>query len=63
MSSPANDNTVLYRNRQWVVSEDGIDTIDGRYFIGYDSAFRDGFQARRLRPTIQGSLGKTAARR
>lgn len=36
----------------------GLAQIDGRYFIGDDSAFRDGFQARRLRPTIQGNLGK-----
>lgn len=39
----------------------GVAQIDGRYFIGDDSAFRDGFQARRLRPTIQGSLGKLVA--
>ncbi|ROH85977.1 porin [Stagnimonas aquatica] len=39
----------------------GLAQIDGRYFIGDDSAFRDGFQARRLRPTIQGNLGKLVA--
>lgn len=39
----------------------GVAQIDGRYFIGDDSAFRDGFQVRRLRPTIQGSLGKLVA--
>lgn len=35
--------------------------IDGRYFLDDDGAFRDGFQTRRLRPTIQGSLGKLVA--
>ena len=32
--------------------------IDGRYFVDDDGAFRDGFVTRRLRPTLQGSLGK-----
>lgn len=32
--------------------------VDGRFFVDDDGAFRDGFQTRRLRPTIQGSLGK-----
>lgn len=32
--------------------------IDGRYFVDDDGAFRDGFIARRLRPTVQGNLGK-----
>lgn len=36
----------------------GLAQIDGRYFVDDDGAFRDGFIARRLRPTIQGSLGK-----
>lgn len=35
--------------------------IDGRFFLDDDGAFRDGFQARRLRPTIQGTLGKLVA--
>lgn len=35
--------------------------IDGRFFVNDDGAFRDGFQTRRLRPTIQGSLGKLVA--
>ncbi|MES2884911.1 MAG: porin [Pseudomonadota bacterium] len=32
--------------------------VDGRYFVDDDGAFRDGFVTRRLRPTVQGSLGK-----
>lgn len=35
--------------------------IDGRYFVDDDGAFRDGFVTRRLRPTLQGSLGKLVA--
>lgn len=32
--------------------------VDGRYFVDDDGAFRDGFITRRLRPTVQGNLGK-----
>lgn len=32
--------------------------IDHRAFLDDDGAFRDGFVTRRLRPTVQGSLGK-----
>lgn len=32
--------------------------VDGRYFVDDDGAFRDGFVTRRLRPTLQGTLGK-----
>ena len=39
----------------------GLAQIDGRYFVGDDGAFRDGFIARRLRPTLQGNLGKLVA--
>lgn len=35
-----------------------VGQIDGRYFVDDDGAFRDGFVARRLRPTVQGTLGK-----
>jgi len=35
--------------------------IDGRYFVDDDGAFRDGFVTRRLRPTLQGTLGKLVA--
>ncbi|MES2682669.1 MAG: porin [Pseudomonadota bacterium] len=36
----------------------GVGQIDGRYFVDDDGVFRDGFIARRLRPTVQGNLGK-----
>ncbi len=35
--------------------------VDSRFFLNDDGAFRDGFVLRRLRPTIQGSLGKFVA--
>ncbi len=35
--------------------------VDHRAFLDDDGAFRDGFVTRRLRPTIQGSLGKLVA--
>ncbi|TAJ55703.1 MAG: porin [Nevskiaceae bacterium] len=35
-----------------------VGQVDGRYFLDDDGAFRDGFVTRRLRPTIQGSVGK-----
>lgn len=35
--------------------------IDSRFYLDDAGSFRDGFQARRLRPTIQGSLGKLVA--
>lgn len=35
-----------------------VGQVDGRYFFSDDGAFDDGFVTRRLRPTLQGSLGK-----
>ncbi len=36
----------------------GIGQVDHRAFISDNGAFRDGFITRRLRPTLQGNLGK-----
>lgn len=45
-------------NGQYEIKFSALAQIDGRYFIDDAGAFKDGFIARRLRPTIQGSLGK-----
>ncbi|MGH8445752.1 MAG: hypothetical protein ACREVL_10825, partial [Solimonas sp.] len=36
--------------------------VDGRFYVGDDNPrFNDGFRLRRLRPTLEGSLGKLVA--
>lgn len=48
-------------NGQYEIRFTALAQIDGRYFLGDQGTLNDGFVARRLRPTIQGSLGKLVA--
>lgn len=43
---------------QYEIRFAGLAQIDGRYFVADDGTLRDGFGLRRIRPIVQGSLGK-----